>query len=708
MTVALELQTLFPHWHGKSDGDRVPWTRRVDLSREDTFPGLFALVAEEQNAAAGSPKYFELAEAMVQDVTALAVAQPEGSDRILLHYFQFEMALGPFKNAIGIGDFGGAHDWIHHGLSEVADVEIQRELHHGRIYDFAFSERRWIRDNRTRSLTDWAVGFYYYCRIRGVMADAAKDLAPLLLRVISALPREDRPALDALGMMLNWAVDHGQQIAAPITARLRRTFNRSRDTAVKTIVATIFATTAGAMSGESPRHWAAWALANGEVFLDPHHRFQLLWQQIETVEDWDRHKQQALDAISAYAGETAGLGVPTAICRATDQRSGLLKPAFHLMNKFERGNDLLEILARWYRVSEATRLRNGALFVCATSEHGTIYLGAKSQLIRRDGTTQIVELTGAANAMLGLTLTIEGVDTDIPLPARPGHPDDEQAAPFEAAINRAYALAELRPDVMEGSRSLVAFPGQPHPLQAMMLAERGASLPITASLETPRGDRPLRRALLWAADNDFYSAFEIDAVADVLAAAGVEIDRRTGNGAVPTDFLDAYANPDFDIVWVAGHGQIDHWRDGSTELIAGENCRVGIDELLAQDQRDGERRLAVFNICDGGASAVNGGIQKLGFAPMLASSRQATISHLWPVNPLIAAAFGVGLAKALADGAGLHAAFDRALAFIRAPIDQITEAVRAVAPDRELAARLENLDIETQAILHWGSPCFFE
>ncbi len=168
---------------------------------------------------------------------------------------------------------------------------------------------------------------------------------------------------------------------------------------------------------------------------------------------------------------------------------------------------------------------------------------------------------------------------------------------------------------------------------------------------------------LWAADNDFYSAFEIDAVADVLAAAGVEIDRRTGNGAVPTDFLDAYANPDFDIVWVAGHGQIDHWRDGSTELIAGENCRVGIDELLAQDQRDGERRLAVFNICDGGASAVNGGIQKLGFAPMLASSRQATISHLWPVNPLIAAAFGVGLAKALADGAGLHAAFDRALAF---------------------------------------------
>lgn len=85
MTVALELQTLFPHWHGKSDGDRVPWTRRVDLSREDTFPGLFALVAEEQNAAAGSPKYFELAEAMVQDVTALAAAQPEGSDPILLH-----------------------------------------------------------------------------------------------------------------------------------------------------------------------------------------------------------------------------------------------------------------------------------------------------------------------------------------------------------------------------------------------------------------------------------------------------------------------------------------------------------------------------------------------------------------------------------------------------------------------------------------------
>jgi hypothetical protein len=310
--------------------------------------------------------------------------------------------------------------------------------------------------------------------------------------------------------------------------------------------------------------------------------------------------------------------------------------------------------------------------------------------------------------MLGLTITIEGHELPLVVPDRPGVPVDDAAHAFEAAMARAYAIPEIRPDVLEGRQALIAFPGQPHPLQAILRAERGASLPISSSLEAPRADRQPRRALLWAAGNDYFSGFETDAVAAILAGAGMEVDRQSGEGAGAEDFLAAYADPRFDVVWVAGHGDIDHWSDGSARLVAGEHCILGIDDLHAATPREGDRRLAVLNICDGGVSAVNGGIQKLGLAPMLASARQATVSHLWPVNPLVASAFGVLMATAIAGGAGFHEAFDRALAAIYAPIGDIAAAVGAAAPGQDLVARLDNLDLNTSTILHWGSPCFFQ
>lgn len=704
----MQLVELFPRWRAISDKAAVPWTHDVDLSLEGAIGAILVVVVGEQNAAVATPGYFALTEAMVEDVMALVAAPPPGADLVSLQYLQFEIALGPIANAMGTGDFGRAHDWIHHGLGDSADATIERQLHLRRIHDFAASNRPMIRDNRGPTLAVWAANFFYYARVRGTLAAAAAALLPTLLRVFDALPPDDDATIDAYAAMLNWAADNGHRTAATLTARLRRTFNRSRDARTRTRIAAVFATRAGALTGEPPTRWARLALDLGDAHLGPHQRFQLLLTLIETEADWDRLKPQVLDAIGAYAAEIAQLGTPTAICRATDQRSGLLKPAFQLMRTFARADDLLEILARWHRVPDADRLRKGALFVCATAERGTIYLGARTQQIERDGTTQIVELTQVVNAMLGLTITIEGHELPVVVPDRPGVPVDDAAPAFETAMAQAYAIAEIRADVMEGRQALIAFPGQPHPLQAMLRAERGASLPISSSLEMPRADREPRRALLWAAGNDYFSGFETDAVAAILAGAGIEVDRRSGDGAGPQDFLSAYADPRFDVVWVAGHGEIDHWSDGSARLVAGADCILGIDELHAATPRDGDRRLAVLNICDGGVSAVNGGIQKLGLAPMLASARQATVSHLWPVNPLVASAFGVLMASALAGGAGFHAAFDRALAAIRAPVGDIAAAVGDAAAGQDLVARLDNLDLNTSTILHWGSPSFFQ
>jgi hypothetical protein len=175
----------------------------------------------------------------------------------------------------------------------------------------------------------------------------------------------------------------------------------------------------------------------------------------------------------------------------------------------------------------------------------------------------------------------------------------------------------------------------------------GAILPISSSLQEPEADRQMRRALLWASDNDYYSEFEIDAVQAIFTRVGIECDRRSGIGSRPQDFASAYADPEYDLIWVAGHGEIDRWRDGSARLVAGDDCLIGIDALVARMPHAPGRRVLMLNICDGAVSAVNGGIHRLGLAPMLANARQATISHLWPVRPPVAAAFGALVADAL-------------------------------------------------------------
>ena len=311
--------------------------------------------------------------------------------------------------------------------------------------------------------------------------------------------------------------------------------------------------------------------------------------------------------------------------------------------------------------------------------------------------------------MLGLTLTIQGHADDAELFGAPNQVDANAAPAFSAAIEHAYAMVEVRDDVLAERRSMILFPGQPHPLPALMLRACGSSLPIAASLEAPQPDRPIARALLWESANDYYSAFELDAVEAVLSRAGIAVERRSGAEATPDDFLAAYRQPAFDLVWIAGHGEIDHWQDGSAQLVAGPDCAIGIDALHVAGPVEGGRRLCFLNVCDGGVSAVNGGIHKLGMAAMLAQARQATISHLWPVNPLVASAFGVFLADALVRLGGYHRAFDAALGAIRAPLREIATAVRRVAPDQQLADRLDNASsLDTSPILHWGSPIFFQ
>jgi hypothetical protein len=204
------------------------------------------------------------------------------------------------------------------------------------------------------------------------------------------------------------------------------------------------------------------------------------------------------------------------------------------------------------------------------------------------------------------------------------------------------------------------------------------------------------------------SAFEIEAIEAVLATAGVCCDVVSGAGRARGDFYEVYTDRSYDLIWIAGHGAYNHWDPSSARLLAGDDCAFGINDLCGWEPQSAGRRLLVLNICDGGVSAVLGGMHKLGLAPMLAASGQATVSHFWPVQPWVAAAFGVLLAGELCRSDGFFQAFQRALCLIRTCWTTITQQVSSLAPATALVKRLAHTDQDTGNIFHWGSPCFFQ
>lgn len=705
------LQDVFPRWRAASTNAQLPWEHEIDLADSGRWNGLLGLIAMDQSEAwgQGPDEFWALCRAVVEDILALRANLPLGTDPLNLLYLQFEACLLPTQMALNMGELGATHDWIVTGLGNDLAHGVERVIDPARLHDFARSCTEWIVGNRSLTIPPWAASFFYLARRSATFHREAQVALPAVIPILDALPADDAASIDARCMIVAWAAVYATDQASGLARPLELTFENSRVALpLRTRIAVMFASNGSNLSTRVPAEWAAWALREGAHALKSHEPFQLIWHQVQTAADWDRARREALTAASYYANSLRPLRSPVAIAQATDQRSALLGPAVTKMTAFDRSDDLLEILQRWYDVQPAHALHGGTLFVSPTHPAGTAWLGARSQLLPAPDPHPLVQLTALANATLGLAISVQGEPGPVAPPDNPGTPDYTLGAEFHAALAAAYRIKEVDPLVFADRTALVTFPGQPHPLQALLQEARRETLPLSASLEEPAPDRQVRRVLIWSADNDLFAGFEPDAIEQIFAAAGIECDRRSGNGARPADFIAAFAEPGFDVVWVAGHGEIDHWRHGSARIMAGADCFVGIDELVAATPARDERRLLMLNICDGGVAAVNGGIHRLGLAPMLAGRMQATISHLWPVRPLVAAAFGVFLADGLARGAGFIQAYAAALGVLRGASDVVVEAVRDVVPGTDLIERLAATDLQTENILHWGSPAFFQ
>ena len=168
-----------------------------------------------------------------------------------------------------------------------------------------------------------------------------------------------------------------------------------------------------------------------------------------------------------------------------------------------------------------------------------------------------------------------------------------------------------------------------------------------------------------------------------------------------------YQDDTFDVLWVAGHGEYDHFSPEQAHLPLAGDQRAAIVDLESPPER-AERRLLVLNACDSASFLVHGGLADVGLTAAAAQPAQAVISHLWPVDSMITApVFAALLARQLGDHDGFFAAYPATiLSMISRDAALMSAAAVALGPTHP---RVVDGDLsESWTPYEWGSADFYE
>lgn len=677
-------------------------------------PGLLAALSRLQATAQAESfgEFLKASSEIAEEIIQAQESATEDIERLLLEYLQFEVSIAPIMASIRRGRFDCAFDWIHNGLSDDVASRAEREFFLERPFRFIGVLVDMLPDNFPNSFLEWADGFFYYCRHQSALHAPADKLAELLDATVFELPADGSLAVKASTSLMFWGRGVGHQSAVNVASALRGLYDIDavpRD--IKAQIAKAFTTQSCDLIAEAHHGWAKIVVQDYADLLHQHEPFQYCFASLEHVGDWDENIDLLIATAQEYSSAVReSFTTYTDWLIALDQRASLLSPVAKFALDNDRAADFAKILAAWYD-GEIESGSAGCSVILPTAISGVGFLGNDTEMINFrgifSGAPEVVEaINEATNNALGTTRTVQAGPDLAQVPGRPGQPDRDSAIAFEEALTDFYNVPVLV-EKLAASPAITCFPHNLHPLQALLSREANECWPLSSSLRTPLPDRPIRRAAIWASCNDWYSEMEANSASEFLRKHGVETSVYLGRERGREDFLAMYRDPVYDFIHVVGHGVFDHWELGSSKILVNQNEVVAVDDLVDLFPEDEGRRFLCLNICDGGVSDGLGGIQKLGLAPSLASPAQATVSHLWPVEPRVASAFGLVICSELVSKRNDHfGAFSETLRKVREPWEKRVMALHDQF-DGEIIERLQNFNA-TDDIFDWASPVFFQ
>lgn len=698
------------------------WNHLHDISSSDWSRYLYSHIFLEQNNTIqnGYVGFYDVSDALLEDINSLIISLSIPSAIIDLKLNKLHLGVFPMMLGINKGLLGTTHNWIVQTLSEeiVSSDEITYPLDTGRINDIGLNITDFSREYATLILLEWADHFFYYCRARATMVEVASSIVDICRLAVVDAARIGwmRLANRVVTNITYWANYYDESIARNGASYFKGLFESAwLSDEFKKDAGSVLSSAVSRFTDKPASHWAKETLDKYDYLLTANERIRLIGTASNGELVYRHHWSmiaQSIDALSHDLSQDTSrksLEYTFRVARFSDTLHPIL---FAIVNAGEEQH-LRELFCRLY--NDPTQVgRNSALTWAFTSTEGDMVYISPSGKQNVERSTDLVALTDVANSFLGTNVTVSGEhDNNASPPVRPGIPSDKPGSRFLKLLIDYYgirantALFSDRKNLGEG---IAFFPALQHPIQPIMIRQLGWSSPVVASLEDPLPMRKLGRVAIWCGGS-ITEQYELEAVNQIFLDHGIEVTVYNDKHRNTKDCLKAvYTSAEFDVVWIISHGRYDHWNPEQAGIQLSEvNGFITLDELLEFETPGDSRRLLILNLCDGGTTATVGGLHRTGIAPSLTNSKQSVISHIWPVEPLVAAVFGSFLSYYLSEKHDPMQAFNSAVLHLMDERYSIYEYVRSTTHKQiELPDRINRSSVEFGDFRHWASPIYFE
>lgn len=646
------------------------------------------------------------------------------SDKIyVLNYIKFVTTQIPLQLNVANKRQLEAYNWVTYALSDDFSTAQTKVLDLNTILDFLTNNIcQLIRDYRI--VAQWLGDFYNMARNLAAIPQAGSELFQLSIQVgVSAL--KSGSVEESFWCWMNTAC-WGANYEHPNTKRLVKIieamiFDEQIPSSYKVNLIYGLTNVTSRFSAKSDFEWAKLALENYQEHLQGHQKLAALFciSRENLPGSLDTYHQQLILEIANYikSYDLNGLSKIEQL-RLTDRLSEMLMPYIGTCIEYRKSGLAITTLLSWYSVNSSLGIlpENSLIFYPLDRNKFLVGFGEENYVLSRDLIPLYKKLTSETNKFLGISSSINTIsDFEITTHEvkRFGVPSEDRSEAVEILLKEFFHCGEIKELIANDKfdiRSMLCLPSNHHSLQYISSKYIGKTWPLSSSLEMPKPDAHIKKVCLWCGAGSFTEAMESNVLIEVFTSVGIHVDYFSSEQTTKEVFAQIYENQDYDVIWLMSHGEFNHWNPGELSIEIGAGEKITLDEALSLEKPKREsRRLLMLNVCDGATHTNLNGLSKLGFAPGLTSNQQCTISHLWPVNPYVAATFGAIYAEKLSKSNDFFEAFTEALTVMREPTGKVIDYLRAnVLNSHDIQERLSNNNIDLELMVHSGSSAFFE
>ncbi|MBE0459734.1 CHAT domain-containing protein [Pseudoalteromonas prydzensis] len=676
----------------------------------------------------GSEKTIELSRIAIADLINLKNT-PDINKEILIviNYLQLCLTFYPLSDLVITGQHNSALKWINYSMcDDLSDKQVIK-LELIRFDEFFNSDT--VRSVMSpKELTQWFGNFYYTCRKLSAYHNVAEELV-IFCRGVSNVALKYKQYEEftwAFSCLIAWAISVKHGVSSELVKEVEALIsdiNMPDEAKAQLILCLI--TDADIYSEKSIEEWASLLISTYPGHLRGHQKLQTLVAMLPTngseniVRITEKIKSE-ICSLKKDLYERIKLKKPSIQLIEQDRLFEMISPIFDRLLTAQKVTLLYEVLFDWYQIPQVDSIvAERTLIIYPKSKTGLkIGLNNETVTFKRDISSTYASLIKASNQFLGVSHSINGIhDFEFwdHLPERMGVPTQGFSDELYGHLVDFYGfeIKELNAFIKSHANSIesyICLPSMHFPVQFLMQKSLETCWPLSISLEKAKLDKPVSKVCLWCGAGSLTEQIESETLTKILKANGIEVtlfksDKTTKNG-----FINIYQDNQFDVIWVMSHGEFDHWKPGEISIEIGNKEFLSLDEAMKLSVPDDHnRRLLFLNICDGATHSSTEGLERLGFAPALASSLQCVISHLWPITSWSAVTFGVIYSSYLTTEGDFFSAFRATLRVMANGNNAVHERLAELSNhSEELRDRLKHQDNNFDLMAHSGSSVFFQ